>query len=262
MRTAKRTTPEPTIAWCPAQLVSIDEMLDDGRTRWGGKTLDEVRTEYPGAELITISEAHRRTNDKHREAPFRMTGERWDWLLNCLPPEQWTRRADAESFKVSELICADIAQICVRLGNGRDGEFWGLKDHYNMPHADAVELVRSRRAAIMAENAGDVIDVIAEAIRALPAAWENTGEPAPNGADYIIRHLSRDQNFITLEALKASPERWGQYAEGLVNMLEDLQAAFPDEWFAKEHNVTPEFVERMETVRRRAQGWKDGRVEP
>jgi hypothetical protein len=65
-------------------------------------------------------------------APVQISAERFDEMLNILPPRDWRGSRGAQSFKMSELIYDDIAVIFAE----RNGHYFELRDSCRLPHAE------------------------------------------------------------------------------------------------------------------------------
>ena len=101
----------------PGKLFSIDAINPaTGRTYIAGETLAEVQLRYPGAELVPWQELSERRRTLALTPPVEIDRDRWWYLLEVLPPEDWTHRGGAETFKLSERTTDDITLCCVRIG--------------------------------------------------------------------------------------------------------------------------------------------------
>ncbi len=116
---------------------------DTGRTYYGGKTADEVRAEYPDAELLTLNEAGKRHEAPFREPVSEITEEKFWYWLEVLFPEDW-QHGGGESFKVCERICGDVTRICAAFNDGgkHKRRYFTLCDDYNTPHKEILRRVR------------------------------------------------------------------------------------------------------------------------
>lgn len=116
----------------------IDEVMPDGRGRYGGRTLTEYQAEYRGEVIIISSdEAVERHKAKFMKPVRQVTKERfWD-MLEVLPPCRWWRESAAESFFVSERITYDLVSWFVRLGD----KYYELVASDKLNHHDVVALV-------------------------------------------------------------------------------------------------------------------------
>ena len=87
-----------------------------------------------------------------------MTQERFDELLNVLPPCQWMRQGGIEHFYVSERISGEVVQYCVRFGQA----FWGLCDRAGLTTAEIAQRIQAAEAAqaVFDAVAGDQFYVV------------------------------------------------------------------------------------------------------
>lgn len=76
-----------------------------GKSWHYGKTLDEIRLRYPGAEIVNF-EDHCASQAKRQDAAgewIETTAEHYDEMLNVLPPASWVNYAEGKSgFLVGE----------------------------------------------------------------------------------------------------------------------------------------------------------------
>ena len=93
--------------------------------------------------LMELREAARLRDQKYHQPPTPMTQERFDELLNVLPPCQWVRQGGIEHFYVSERISGDVVQYCVRSGQA----FWGLCDRAGLTTAEIAQRIQAAEAA-------------------------------------------------------------------------------------------------------------------
>ena len=84
---------------------------------------------------------------KYTRPPKRITQARFWEMLEVLPPDDWQRFADHESFKLCEFDCGNVTGIYCRIGE----EYWEMHDNYRMPHLAIV-------AACMYESAVSALE--------------------------------------------------------------------------------------------------------
>jgi len=125
--------------WDPATGRIYTFLGRDGRSFWGGETLEELRAlghvseqayTLPTIEALELQEQSDR--QRYCTGPQRITQERYEELLNCLPPERWTRGVGYGSFRLSERLTGAIATFCVRIGDS----FYSLNEHEDTSHAE------------------------------------------------------------------------------------------------------------------------------
>ena len=64
----------------------------------------------------------------------------WD-MLEVLPPGNWTRRMDSESFMVIECQTANLYTWMVRAGKGDSATYWEMVAPNDATHADLLRHV-------------------------------------------------------------------------------------------------------------------------
>lgn len=106
----------------------------DGLTAYGRKTLEEVRAEYPDAEVLSEEEGYVRYNKAWIKPAVRITHERFDEMLNVLPPRRWYNHGATESFHVSERIAGNVVSHFCRIG----ADYFELQDLYTLVHHEIV----------------------------------------------------------------------------------------------------------------------------
>ena len=114
----------------------------NGRSFWGGETLEEMRAQgrisdqayaLPTIEALELEEQSQR--QRYCTGPRRITQERYEELLNCLPPERWIRGVGYGSFRLSERLTGAIATFCVRIGDS----FYSLNEHEDTSHGELMQ---------------------------------------------------------------------------------------------------------------------------
>ena len=103
---------------------------------WSNETLEQVRERHPGAVIETLDTIDRNHDENVREAPNRITAERWDYSLNVLPPVRWIRESGAETFHISELVSGSMANILCRVGD----VFYEMVDNVTLNHREIIAM--------------------------------------------------------------------------------------------------------------------------
>ena len=105
---------------------------------YSGETLEQMRERVPEIELRDINEVVDEIDAANVAAychpPKKIDAERYDDLLNVLPPCAWTRHAGAECFYISEAWTADLHQWCVKLPDS----YWSLTRSRFTPPAEII----------------------------------------------------------------------------------------------------------------------------
>lgn len=116
---------------------TIDTIGPDGRGKFGGRTLDEIRKEYPTAIECSIDTAIERDQDYWRTDPIEITEADYWEMLEILPPVSWVQRHGSESFKMSERTSGSITGIYCQIGD----RFFTFQDVIYMKHDHIIEKV-------------------------------------------------------------------------------------------------------------------------
>lgn len=127
---------QPGKSWC------IDVIAADGLTSIRQDTEEQVRQRYPDAIRIDLDAFCQIAEALVIQAPERITEERWDEMLNVLPPHWWVNRDGEESFRICEAYSGCVRSCFVRLV---DGSMWECRQSDKMTHADLVRLCRAVR---------------------------------------------------------------------------------------------------------------------
>jgi hypothetical protein len=113
------------------------------RGRFGAKTLEQYKLDpaYNIAELMEWDDAQK-LYDKAQSAKYcgpvkEIDEDRYNYLLEVLPPEDWVYGGAESSFKLCERLSGNITTIAARIG----GKHYEFNDDYKMPHAAIVAKV-------------------------------------------------------------------------------------------------------------------------
>jgi hypothetical protein len=94
----------------------------DGVCMFTGKTVEQMQQEsaeqlevMPFIQALELSSAADRA--RYCTGPKRITQERYEEMLNVLPPENWQRGVGYSCFRLSERLCGAIASFFVRIGD-------------------------------------------------------------------------------------------------------------------------------------------------
>ena len=108
-------------------------ILRDGKSVF---TKDKVKADYEQeykTELVELTwdelyEQYIEPYNKSLQSPFtEIDEERWDEMLNVLPPMRWTRTSNGEFFFCMEAYTADLHSVYVRKG---DKYYTALRSKY------------------------------------------------------------------------------------------------------------------------------------
>lgn len=99
------------------------------------RTLDQFKDECgPNVSIMEFDEGYA-LYQAAQEAKYigpvkQITQERFEYLLECLPPVNWIRINGTESFKFMERLSGDITYIVARIGGG----FYEFNDKISLSH--------------------------------------------------------------------------------------------------------------------------------
>ena len=117
--------------WQPGRPNAIDAINPaTGKGLYSGENLEDIRKRYPGAIITTLDAILDAERTAFVSEPVRIDRERWDEMLNVLPPVQWKNERAAETFKMSEMTSGMITTIFCRIGEN----YFELSDNVNTPH--------------------------------------------------------------------------------------------------------------------------------
>ena len=138
-----------TVVFCTKSTRIIDYVMD-GTTQAAVAGIHNVvsgklLTEEFGPDLIILdyAEAYRRYEQSYVTTPQQISEANFTYWLECLPPQDWVRDADGESFKVGELVAGSIATICVN----QNDKFYAFQDTVRTRHRDCCKRVADAIAA-------------------------------------------------------------------------------------------------------------------
>jgi Protein of unknown function (DUF1419) len=133
--------------YVPGSTSIVDTLNEEGLTFHFRNTLEEVLQRYPRAELWeaekAFEEIHRLTYEKYISAPAEITEDRFDEMLNVLPPMKWRQEHGSESFMISEALTMDIRSIFCRIGD----RCFEMADRQSLTHQEICDECRALIAA-------------------------------------------------------------------------------------------------------------------
>lgn len=73
--------------------------------------------------------------DQFRTPLERIDEDRWDEMLNVLPPLKWRHSGTSQSFMLSEFTAGNVTLICIKHKNiGGEYEYWQMHDYASLTH--------------------------------------------------------------------------------------------------------------------------------
>ncbi len=106
--------------------------------------INQIRLRYPKAVIVPFEWAIEQINEAAKEKfrlliPIEITKERYSEMLECLPPVQWTRSDDGESFKMAERTFGDITACFVK----KNDKFFEMMGRVSTPHTQLLSCCKS-----------------------------------------------------------------------------------------------------------------------
>lgn len=106
-----------------------------------GHTLQQLRLEYPNAEVGEWDDVYRAVIESCKTEPQEITKDQFIYALEVLPPVGWRTAKGVDSFKISERLYANITAIYARIGK----RFFTFNDSITLSAEDiAVRIANSR----------------------------------------------------------------------------------------------------------------------
>lgn len=136
------------VAFSRARKTVIDFVRPDGRTQICGKTLDDLRAEYPDVSIEEFEVAYKAIESCFIKPVHPVSAEQFIEALEVMPPLNWVRAEDSESFKSMEMTYGNVTRIWVRVGD----HYFSLSDRRTLTHAQILERVVSYLERIVEEG--------------------------------------------------------------------------------------------------------------
>lgn len=128
-------TDNPLCVFCEATNNLID-FLQVGET--SQEAVARLSNDY-GDRLVVIpaDEAFKRHDEAAKTLPVEITEARFHDMLNVLPPVNWSKTGNGESFKMSERFTGSITAIFIAL----NGRYFTFHDTITLPHDECCSKV-------------------------------------------------------------------------------------------------------------------------
>lgn len=114
------------------------------RTAHSGRELDEVRTEYPDAQVMSFDAGFAAMEAAFVSEPQEVTEHYFTDMLNVLPPHRWYRDPGAEAFAMCERSFGSITRWLVRVGTS----YYSFEDRVTLSHREVFEKVMVTHARL------------------------------------------------------------------------------------------------------------------
>lgn len=103
-----------------------------------GWTLEQLNAEVGGYELVTFEVAYQRYSDSFIAPPVEISAERFNGMLELLPPLDWHIGASSQSFRLMEMTCGNVTAIFAVYG----GRYFELCDRVTLTHDEIIGKIR------------------------------------------------------------------------------------------------------------------------
>ena len=105
-----------------------------------GETLQQVRDRYPGAEVWDYDEAwvefEKGQRQKYMSPPEKITAEKFEEMMNIMPPIKYRTGALSESFMMSEAMTLGIRGIYCRVND----QYYQMYDRQSLTHEEIAQM--------------------------------------------------------------------------------------------------------------------------
>lgn len=127
----------------PGSEYVIDTIGENGLSSVYQESPEEIRRRYPRAEIWNFDEAWKEVEriqyETYISAPKEITEERWYDMLDILPPMQWRKGCDTETFLLRETLTLDLHLIFCRIG----ARYFEMTDRRSLSHEQIVDACKT-----------------------------------------------------------------------------------------------------------------------
>lgn len=124
--------------YIPGTRTIIDTIGSSGLSSICQESLEQIQQRYPGAEVwdfdAAVEQIQALTYQHYITAPKEIDFDRWDEMLNILPPMKWSGGNGSESFMLCEATALDLHSIFCRVGD----RYFEMTDRRSLSHEDIV----------------------------------------------------------------------------------------------------------------------------
>lgn len=107
------------------------------------ESFSTIRERHPNAEVWDLDEAWQEiehlTYALLVKNPISITEDRWDEMLNVLPPMNWRSGSGSESFMICEATALDLHSTFCRIGQ----QYFEMTDRQSLTHQEIAEKCRA-----------------------------------------------------------------------------------------------------------------------
>lgn len=136
----------------------VVDLVRDGQCVYAHVTPDELRKHYGDPlTLMSQEDAALRIEQHFSRSPREVDRERWESALDVLPPMNWVRGAQYESFYISEPITSTVHTVLVRIGE----RYFEFAQPRRTRHSQLVQMVQDVINAAAATQDADAASAAA-----------------------------------------------------------------------------------------------------
>ena len=111
---------------------SFENLKDETKVAWVKENKKEYQEKHPELELMSFGKALELSQQADRKkykagVVEEITEERFDEMLNVLPPDNWINYSTNESFRICEDLTGELSNFYIRVF---DGEFPNHKERF------------------------------------------------------------------------------------------------------------------------------------
>lgn len=114
-----------------------------GRGVYSGKSLKEMQEKHNGIVIGNFDTVAGEQEGYWIQPPTEITHERFDEMLNVLPPNDWCVWLVSESFKISERTSGTVTMIFCRIGVDEGARYFEMQDSIFLTHEAIIAKART-----------------------------------------------------------------------------------------------------------------------
>jgi hypothetical protein len=110
------------------------------RGAYSGKTLEQYKAEHPSILLLTWEEVEQQANDAARQPVSEITEEKYEEMLEVLPPMNCCYLGVTASFMLMEMYSGNVTDIFARVHVApNEFRYFRLRDLCTLTHGEIIE---------------------------------------------------------------------------------------------------------------------------
>ena len=127
-------------AYDPVRHIIIDYINPyTRRLATSGTTVEEIRKDYPNAEIWNFDSAVMHYYDSFKTLPERITEKVFNERFECTSPLLWVNNGETESFRMSEFLAGSITGIYARINK----DFFYFADEITLTHEQIINKIKA-----------------------------------------------------------------------------------------------------------------------